>query len=128
MNDLVKEVDSISKGSTRASELIISTLSDALKLQTTSVMKECRECILKRGIDKSVILNVNDDIQCIVSTFLKHPYSDRDAVLKFQHGAYLKLEIGYLERETTKLNSLVANRIRSSPFVQMICSRNVRIS
>lgn len=59
LNIINVEVNLISSGSIKVSQMIINTLADILKLQTTSTLKEGRKQILKRGIDKFTILNAD---------------------------------------------------------------------
>lgn len=99
----------------KVSDVIIKTLSRILKLQSTVIKEEGRLSILKRGIDKNVILERNTNIQCIVTDLLTNPFYDKDEVLRFQHAMYhniMDIEAKAVEKEMTSLNCVASKEIR----------------
>lgn len=103
------------KGTVRLSEIIIKSLSRILKLQSVVAEKECESNIVKRGIDRNVILKRNVSINCITSDLLTGRFSDRDEVLSFQHFMYrnmMDIELKRMGREITSLNAIIAKERR----------------
>lgn len=105
-----------------ASQLIVNTLADIVKLQTKYETCNSKRTFLNRGIEKCTILEVDNDIQNIVWKLFNNPHYDKESILRFQHQMYsdiMKIEMGCLEREMTKLNELAAKRKR---FLRSICN------
>lgn len=103
------------KGTDKLSEMIIKSVSTILKLQSVVTKKESESDILKRGIERGVILQRNVSINCIVTDLLSEKYCKSDEVLRFQHVMYLnemEIKIGNIGREITSLNAIIAKERR----------------
>lgn len=121
MAKLKEELAGISKGSERVSQMIGKALSDLVHLQNISVDKDSKRAFLRRGIEKSVVLNIDKNVQDITRRLLSNPNHDKNLILTFQQDVYsnlMKIEMDGLGREITRINSLAAKR---RTFLRSIC-------
>lgn len=115
MTSLCDEIRPMTKSPVQVSSLIVKVLSRILKLQSLVVSKECKLNILKRGIEKNVILKRNLNVQCIVTDLLDNQFCDRDEILRFQHFMYINImniEAKSIEGEITSLNCIASKERR----------------
>lgn len=103
------------EGQIRVTNVITKSLARILKLQSFAVKKECRSNIVKRGLDRSVILERNISVNCIITDLLSDQFCDKDEVLRLQHHIYrnlMELEVKSIAKERTFLNAMIAKERR----------------
>lgn len=96
-------------------DLIVRSVARIANLQRISICKDSKKNILRRGIERNVILKRDPYIQGIITNLLSSPFHDKDETLSFQHHMYrtmMSLEAKSLEKESVSLNCLIAKQRR----------------
>lgn len=108
-------LESNTESSVQVVHLITKAVSRIATFERLSVEKTSKRNLLRRGIDNSVILRPDPNVQCIVSNLLNAPGCDKDDVMRFQHCVYkdmMSLEIKSLDKEIMGLNCLGSKQRR----------------
>lgn len=102
LRTLSEKLGSSTPGSIQITRLIIDTVSRIGDVQCLSISKQSRKNILDRGVEKSVILKRDMNIQGIVTGLLSNSFHDKEGIMKFQHFMYrnvMSLEIKCIVKE-----------------------------